>query len=472
MYKIQIYIFLIIPFALMAQEKPNILFVVFDDLRPLIGAYEEPEPITPNLDALAAEATRFDNCYVSYPLCSPSRAAMVTGVRFDNKNWVDGKRVWTFDKMVKVQKTWPAILRDNGYWTATKGKLYHGNVPKSDRLSWDIPGKFVTGKYHDGGPEILSRIVEIGGVQEQIEVYKEKGSGPAALMYASVDGPDDLLNDGKTANVTIDYIKNKRDKSKPFLISCGFSRPHMPWVAPKKYFDMYPKDAGKLAYMPKTAKKDLSNEMYKGRHDNLGWNEGVSDVVAQKLIRGYMASTTYVDAQLGKVIAALKQEGLYESTLIVVWGDHGYHLTDHGKWRKNTGYKVALRSPLMIKLPNSKNEQVVKELVQNIDIYPTILDLARIEIPKNITLHGKSLKPLLLQKKVQWDNLVYTCAQENFGLLTDRYRFTKLSEGGYHLFDIKEDPHEWNNLAKDKKYTKIIKEFDTKLKTVVWNKPK
>ena len=455
-----------------AQEKPNVLFIAFDDLRPLIGAYGEPEPLTPNIDALASEAAKFTKAYVSYPLCSPSRAAMLTGIRFDNQVWVNGKKTWTFPKMIGVQTTWPRVLREHGYWTATRGKIYHGSVPGNDKTAWDIPGPKNIKNFADGGPKVTPYIVDMGGDQNAIDDYLKKGAGPAALMYASVDGPDDLLNDGKTANTVVDYIKNKRDKSKPFAISCGFSRPHMPWVAPKKYFDMYPEDAGKLAYIPKGATKDMSKEVYKGRYPEKGWNEGVSDETAQKLIRGYMASTTYADAQMGKVIQALKEEGLYDNTIIVMWGDHGYHLTDHGKWRKNTGYNISLRSPLIIKMPHEKKAQVIENVVQNIDIYPTLLDLLGIEQPKEITLHGTSLVPLLKNEKVAWENVAYTCAVGNYGLVTDQYRFTKLAEGGYKLFDLKKDPHEWNNLADNKKYKKLIKKFEDQLETVVWNKAK
>ena len=455
-----------------AQEKPNVLFVAFDDLRPLIGAYDEPEPITPNIDALTKEATKFNKAYVSSPLCSPSRAAMLTGVRFDNQTWVNGKKTWTFPKMIAVQETWPRVLRENGYWTATSGKLYHGNVPKNDQSAWDVPGKYWKEKYHDGGPEIEKRIVDIGGRQDQIDDYYKNDKGPAALMYAAVDGPDEILNDGQTARDVVDFIKNKRDKSKPFMISCGFARPHMPWVAPKKYFDMYPENAGKLAYIPEGYNKDITKDPFKGRGTPFGWNEGADDETAQKLIRGYMASSTYADAQMGKVIQALKDEGLYDNTIIVVWGDHGYHLTDHGKWRKNTGYNISLRSPLIIKTPHSKEPKVVEEIAQNIDIYPTLLELLNIKVPEGLSLHGKSLVPLLKGEVVNWENIAYTCAAGNYGVVTDRYRCTKLKEVGYQLFDLQDDPHEWNNLAHDKKYNKLIEEFATKLEDVVWNKTK
>jgi len=452
-----------------AQDKPNILFIAFDDLRPLIGAYGEPEPITPNLDAFAKEAVLFNRAYVSYPLCNPSRASMLTGVRFDLQmgNWKDNKH----PKLIAKQATWPGVLKNNGYWTATRGKLYHGKVPSSDKSSWDIAGKFWTGKYKDGGSNIEKKIVEIGGRQDQIELYKEKGSGSGSLMYAAVDGPDNLLNDGKVADDVIDYIKNKRDKNKPFMIASGFARPHMPWVAPKKYFDMYPEDAGKLAYFPKGAKTDFDMSKYKSKTRDFGWNEGVDDKTAQKLIRGYMASTSYADAQMGKVIQALKDEGLYDNTIIIVWGDHGYHLTDHGLWRKNTAFHISLRSPLMIKTPNTTGGKVIENIVQNIDLYPTLMALTGAKLSKDIKLHGKSLVPLLHNQDADWDDITHTSAKGSHGIVTSRYRFTITAEGEYHLYDLQEDPDEWNNLANDTKYTKMIKGFEQKMSKVVWNKP-
>jgi len=452
-----------------AQDKPNILFIAFDDLRPLIGAYGEPEPKTPNLDAFAKEAVLFNKAYVNYPLCNPSRASMLTGVRFDlqSGNWKNNKH----PKLIEKQSTWPGVLRDNGYWTATRGKLYHGKVPAGDKSAWDIAGKFWKGKYKDGGPKIEKRIVDMGGRQDQIDIYLQKGSGPGSLMYASVDGPDDLLNDGKVANDVIDYIKNKRDKNKPFMIASGFARPHMPWVAPKKYFDMYPDDAGKLAYFPEGAKEAFDMAKYKSKTRDHGWNEGVDDKTAQKLIRGYMASTSYADAQMGKVIQALKEEGLYGNTIIIVWGDHGYHLTDHGLWRKNTPFHIALRSPLMIKTPNTRGGKVIGNIVQNIDLYPTLMELTGAKLSDGITLHGKSLVPLLHEKEVDWEDIAYTSAVGSHGVVTDRYRYTKTEDGKYHLYDLKEDPDEWNNLANDAQYAKMMKDFDEKMSKVVWNNP-
>ena len=234
---------------------------------------------------------------------------------------------------------------------------------------------------------------------------------------------------------------------------------------------MYPEDAGTIAAFPKDAKEATDMDKFKSKTRNGLWNKGVDDVTAQKLIRGYMASTTYADAQMGKVIQALKDEGLYENTVIMVWGDHGYHLTDHGLWRKNTPFHVSLRNPMMIKTPNTKGGTVISELVQNTDIYPTLLELAGIDTPKGIKLHGNSLVPLLHGEEVEWANIAHTSAKGSHGVVTDKYRFTVMVDGTRELYDLEQDPGEWNNLANDSKYQNLIQGFENKMSKVVWNKP-
>lgn len=451
-----------------SPQSPNVLFVAFDDLRPLIGAYGEAEPITPNLDALAQDATRFDRAYVSYPLCNPSRASMLTGIRFDLQE--SPRKNNKHPKLIAKQDTWPRVLKQHGYWTATRGKLYHGDVPNGDKNAWHIPGKF-WGEVKDGGPTILPKIVEMGGRADQIADYKKKGAGPGALMYAAVDGPDTLLNDGKVAADVVDFLKHKRDKSKPFMIAAGFSRPHMPWVAPKKYFDLYPDDAGTLADFPEGAKDAFDMAKYKSKTRDHGWNEGVDDPTAKKLIRGYMASTSFADAQMGKIIQALKDEGLYEDTIIIAWGDHGYHLTDQGLWRKNTPFHISLRSPLLIKAPGFQSGTVSSEVVQNIDLYPTLLELAGIEKPEHLKLHGNSLVPLLRGETAKWNNMAFTSAKGSHGVVTEKYRYTKMSDGSRRLYDLEADPGEWQNLSGDKQYSNLMDQFDKHLRQAVWNKP-
>ena len=336
-------------------SRPNVLFFAFDDLRPHIGAYGESEPITPYLDALAGDGVRFDRAYVAYPLCSPSRATMLTGIRFDNRP-VTGWKPMPHQEMIRMQTTWPRVLREAGYWTASRGKVYHGSVPKPDRSAWDIPG----GKTNDWNKAILSAIVDKGGRKDQLEAYLNEGQGSNALIYVAVDGPDHLLNDGQVCDDVISYIKEQRDPDKPFAIACGFSRPHMPWVAPKKYFDLYPKDAGKLAYLPEGAEREVDEEEVTPKNQNDVWNEGVDDDVAQKADPRLYGVHHLRGCEMGKVIQALKEEGLYENTIIVAWGDHGYHLTDHGLWRKNTAYHISMRAPLVIKVPGVAGGKIVQ----------------------------------------------------------------------------------------------------------------
>jgi uncharacterized sulfatase len=448
-----------------ADNRPNILFFAFDDLRPQIGAYGEAEPITPNLDALAAEGVRFDRNYVAYPLCNPSRATMLNGIRFDNRP-VTGWKPMSHPEMIGVQTTWPRVLREAGYWTAARGKVYHGSVPGGDKSAWNIAG----GKGGADDKKIVAAVVETGGREEHIKQFMETGRGPAALAWFSVDGPDNLLNDGQTADDVISYIKDQRDPKKPFAIVCGFLRPHMPWAAPKKYFDLYPEDAGTLAYIPEGAEKKVDEEEISSKNGNEVWNEGVDDVTAQKLIRGYMACTSYVDAQMGRVIQTLKDEGLYENTIIVAWGDHGYHLTDHGLWRKNTAYHVSLRSPLVIRAPGVTGGQMVDAVVDNTDLYPTLLELTGVEKPDEVHFHGNSLVPLLKNPDAEWENITYTCAKGRYGLITDKYRFT-ISENRVSLYDLKNDPHEWNNLASHPEYADVVNAFKAKLATAAWNSP-
>lgn len=452
----------------LSAEKPNILFFAFDDLRPLIKTYGEPEPITPHLDALAADGIRFDRNYVAYPLCKPSRATMLNGIRFDGQP-IGGK--WpSHTDLIKTQETWPSVLRNAGYWTAARGKVYHSGVPGTDKDAWDIAGK----KGGANTKKIVAAIVDHGGREDHVKQYLDTGNGPAALAYFATEGPENLLNDGQTCDDVISYLKTERDPNKPFAIACGFLRPHMPWAAPKKYFDLYPEDAGQLAQLPEGREKIVDPEEVSAKNNNERWNEGVDDQTAQKLIRGYMACTSYVDAQMGKVIQALKDEGLYDNTIIIAWGDHGYHLTDHGLWRKNTAYHISMRSPLIIKAPGVKGGQSSQHIVDNTDLYPTILDLAGVATPSTIQLHGNSFAPLLNNSTTpnpDWDNITYTCAKGRYGLITDRYRFTLSEETGPSLYDLKEDPHEWNNLGNDPQHQNLIADFKQKLTTVPWNSP-
>lgn len=424
-------------------NRPNILFIAIDDLRPEIGAYGVNRAVTPHIDALAAKSVRFDRAYVTYPLCLPSRASMLTGRRMDYSG--AGKQRG-FPELIELQQTWPTTFRKAGYWTATSGKLYHGSVPKVDTAAWDVPGEMWRNDFKDWSPELMKKVVAEAGPAEVVKEFREQGGGQGSLMWMAVDGDDDILTDGQTASIVSGYLRD-RPKDKPFVICAGFSRPHMPWIAPKKYFDLYAGAKIELPKLPEGAKRELFKEdIGTGvSKDAARWNEGVTDDEAGELIKGYLASVSYADAQVGRVLAALEASGEAGNTIVALWGDHGYHLTEHGLWRKNTIYHIANRCPLLIHVPG-KAVGVCERLVESIDLYPTLLALTGVSADA-LTLDGRSLVPLLDQPDAEWPHPAFIHAGKDHGMVTDQYRYSISNNGTEKLFDLRADPDEWNNLA-------------------------
>jgi len=477
--KILVFLLVFIAFAetQYAQKRPNVIIFTYDDLRPQIGAYGVTDVLTPNIDKLASEGTRFNSAYITYPLCLPSRSAMLTGIRFDNTSFVkkeeldqsEGKNALYYT-MLRSQPTWPEVLHNAGYWTASRGKLYHENIPNFQKTHWDIPGLL----YVDPGPyqipeHLRNKVVDKGGVDKHIEHMMAGNHGPGDIAFFSIDCADNELHEGTVADDVVDYLLNKRDKSKPFAIAAGFSRPHLPWLAPKKYYDMYPEDAGQLAPIPQGKERIIEKKDFRGISSNT-WNEGLTDSVAKRMVRAYMATVTYADAQMGRVIEALKKTGEYDNTIIVLWGDHGYMLSEHGLWQKNRDYRLNMRIPLIIKAPGYKAGQECNRIVQNTDIYPTLLKLCGIPKPNEVMFDGHDLSPLLKNPNAKWNDIAYVCCVGRYGAITDKYRFTDFGKGEYELYDIKNDPDEWVNLANNPKYKGVVDELKKKVDGTVWNK--
>ncbi len=438
-----------------AAQRPNILFIAIDDLRPEIGAYGVNCAITPNIDKLAAKSVRFDRAYVTYPLCLPSRASMLTGRRVDYSGL--GKQR-DFSTLIGLQQTWPATFHKAGYWTATSGKIYHGSPPKNDIAAWDVPGEQWRNDFKDWSPELMKKVVAEAGPKEVVEDFRKKGGGSGSLLCMAVDGDDDVLTDGQTASLVMGYLRD-RPKDKPFVICAGFSRPHMPWIAPKKYFDLYKDAKIELPKLPEGAKRELFKEDIGSgvSKDAAKWNEGVSDDEARELIKGYLASVSYSDAQVGRILSALQQSGQADNTIIILWGDHGYHLTEHGLWRKNTIYHVANRIPLLIHAPG-KATGVSQRLVESIDLYPTLLALTGTSAD-GLRVDGRSLVPLLEKPDAEWPHPAFIHANKDHGMVTDQYRYSISNNGTEKLFDLRADPDEWKNLAADPAHAARVKQM-------------
>ena len=393
---------------------------------------------------------------------------MLTGFRIDYKKGGKGR---DFAELVQLGQTWPKTFREAGYWTATSGKVYHGSVPKVDVAAWDVPGDFWRDGFKDWSPALMEKVVAEAGPADVVADFRAHGGGGGSLMWQAIDGDDEVLTDGQTASIVIGYLRD-RPKDRPFVVCAGFSRPHMPWLAPKAYFDLYEDAKIELPPMPAGALREILGEDRGAgvSKDAASWNEGVNDDEARTLIKGYLASASYSDAQAGRLLDTLEELGLAENTIVVLWGDHGYHLTDHGLWRKNTIYHVANRIPLIIRAPGTTRGGVARGLVESIDIYPTLLELAGVEAG-GLGLDGKSLAPLLRDSDAAWDHPAYISGGPYHGVVTDRYRFAISPRQPTKLFDLTADAHEWNNLADDPEYRGVVRDL-TEIVERTWSRAK
>lgn len=402
--------------SIQAAKKPNILFIAADDLRPELGCYGSDIAMTPNFDALAAEGLLFNRAYCQQAICSPSRASLMTGARPDTIGVVENYAY--FRDTVPDIVTLPQHFWANGYETVHTGKIYH-SAKYGDPVSWSRqPARNLM-------PEGLKRPVVAGyALEENRQMVADKKKqfvqnahsalvkGPA---YEGADVPDNYFEDGFNTDLAIVTMKDMLAKNpdKPFFLGLGFKKPHLNFIAPKKYWDMYDLDdipAGTYTDAPEGAAKMGLHASYELRtRDGIPKYGPMGEVLSRTLMHGYMACVSYIDAQLGKMIAALEEAGVRDNTIIIFWGDHGWHLGDMGIWGKATNYEISARVPMMIWTPDMPDEHRGKStdaLVELIDMYPTLCDLAGIESPEH--LEGTSFKPLLEKPDRGWKKAAFS----------------------------------------------------------------
>ncbi|ANW96149.1 hypothetical protein AXE80_07595 [Wenyingzhuangia fucanilytica] len=436
---------LVITSVSFGQKKPNVLFIAIDDMKPLIHDYGYDQAITPNFDRLMDEGVSFEKAYCQYPVCGPTRASLMTGLRPEVNGVMNLKT-----KMRDVNPnalTLAQHFKNNGYETVARGKIFDPRCVESktedDKESWSIPYSTPHGKHlHPDGH----------------------------LATMAIGDNDEEHTDGQTAKEGIEFINKLSNKEKPFFVAIGFKKPHLPFIAPTKYFDMYDKSKFKLESFQTVPKGADAKYILNKNNELLSYNptpldggkilpyapyklgKSLTEVQQRELIHGYFACVSYIDNLLGNILDALENTGQADNTIIVLWGDHGFHLGDHGMWGKHTTMEQAARVPLIFKAPGIKSAKT-SSLAEFLDIFPTLCDLAGLETPKH--LQGKSLVPVLKCEKKSVRETAITqykrAGAYGYSMRTEKYRYTEwvTADGTVRykdLYDLDNDPNETVNI--------------------------
>lgn len=429
------------------KKKYNVLFIAVDDLNTDLGCYGNTFVKSPNFDRLAKIGVRFDRAYNQFPLCSPSRSSLLTGQRPDVTGIYELKT--HFRETLPNIVTLPQLFKNNNYYTARIGKIYHYGVPGQigtdgldDPISWN----------HKINPKGRDKT-------EEPEVKNLTPARPlgSALAWRATEGTDDEQTDGISANEAIKILEQKKDE--PFFLAVGFYRPHSPYVAPKKYFDLYPVDKVPL---PKEIANDLDDIpdaalFTKPPH----W--GLSEADRREALRAYYATISFMDAQVGKLLDAVERLKLSDNTIIVLWSDHGYNVGQHGQWMKQSLFENSARVPLIISVPGVTKGKSSGRTVELLDIYPTLAELTGLDPHQK--LQGQSLVPLLKKPDAPWNKPAYTQVRRNAimgrSVRTERFRYTEWDGGkaGVELYDHQNDTYEFTNLSEKAEYKKTVTEL-------------
>ena len=426
-----------------AAERPNILFLVIDDLRPELGAYGAPQVKSPHIDRLAEEGLRFDRAYCQVPVCGASRVSLMTGMLPTSERFTNYRS--KADEDAPEAPTLPEVFKQAGYTTISNGKVFHTLSDAAERSWSQAPWR------PDGWG---SRTPAMESTTKRLS---ERGRG---LIYEIGDVCDSEYSDGRIAKRTIQELKQLKETGEPFMMFCGFYRPHLPFYAPKKYWDMYDRDEIELAdnrYFPRGAPQGDLRPSEEFWAYYMGDYEVGSDAFHRMMRHGYMASVSYVDKLVGDVMQELERLGLRENTIVVLWGDHGFHLGEHDFWGKHNTMHLSTRVPLILSLPG-KELSSTDSLVETSDLFPTLCQLADVPIPE--TVQGKSLVPLLKNPGTKLRKSAYSrfgIEHPGLAIITDRYNYTWYSKSGAEmLYDLEKDPEENRNVARDKAYTQTL----------------
>jgi arylsulfatase A-like enzyme len=416
-------------------KKPNVLFIAIDDLNHWVGyMHRNEQTSTPNIDKLASRGVRFTHAYCAAPVCNPSRAALMSGMRPSTTGVYDNGNDWR--TVIPEDKCLTTTFRKGGYEVLGAGKIYHEAYAR--RSEWDAYMERPGGDPKPKGPD----------------------DGVGGIKFAPLDCKDSDLADYRITDWCIEQLGKKHDK--PMFLACGLHMPHMPWNVPQKYYDKFPLDKIQL---PPHIEHDLDDvppagvQMARPQGDHAKmlasgrWKEAV---------RGYLAAIAYTDMNVGRLIDALDKSEFRDNTIIVLWGDHGWHLGEKEHWRKFALWEESTRAPLIWIAPGvTKPDGLCEKAIDFMTIYPTLADLCGIEKPKHV--EGKTIRSLLVDPKGKWDEPAMTTYRfNNHAVRTDAFRYIRYHDGGEELYDEAKDPLEHTNLASKTEYT------DTKTELGKW----
>lgn len=438
------------------DARPNIVFIVCDDLNTHVATSGYPHIQTPNFTRLAGEGMTFNRAYCQYPVCGPSRASFLSGLYPESTG--------VLDNMSDIRETRPGTVsmpqafKDQGYWTAATGKVFHNAKVDQGDVAWDEQVWFENDEMPIEAEARKKFEAEHGPVSDRKnrKAWKsflstvatqtrgqQPGYGPSGLT-------DDQHKDGKNAMQFGEWIDQKSYGDEPFFIAVGIHKPHGAYLAPQTYFDLYPREDLKFEEPPQGIWKNIPKLAMNKRYEGFGFEFSVeNDALRREYMQAYHACISFVDAQIGRVFDSLKENGLWDNTIIVLTSDHGYHLGEHFMWGKVTLFEIGNRIPLMVRAPGVTTPGTSSEaLVEMIDYYPTLAELAGITQPTD--LQGKSMVPLLKDPSAPGKDVVYTVVTrgKKFGqaLRTQRWRYTSWPDGE-ELYDLDKDIKEHQNLA-------------------------
>ena len=455
--------------SLAQSDTMNVLFVVVDDLRPELGCYGQKQIVSPNIDELARDGLLFERAYCQQAVCAPSRSSVLSGCRPDTTR--------IYNLKTPLRQAMPDVLslpehfKNSGYQAISIGKVYHH--AKDDLQSWSKDPFRSKGDWKGRG-YLTDEAIE--AMKQNDEILRQqnnprRGLGPA---FEAAEVPDNAYHDGKDADAAVEALRQLKDKK--FFLAVGFKKPHLPFNAPKRYWDMYSPESIKLAENPfepeGVTEYSLTNFGELRTYFGMPKEGPVPDNFARQLIHGYSACVSYVDAQLGRLLRELERLRLRDKTVIILWGDHGWKLGEHASWCKHTNFEIDARAPMIITVPGMKTAgERSYGLTEFVDMYPTLCDLCALPLPEH--LEGTSFVPLLEKPERPWKKCAFSQYPRGnvmgYAVRTDRFRYTewKDRESGEvkarELYDHQSDMQENVNVAGRGEYAEEI----TRLEVVI-----